>query len=65
MFRQALEGVLGLRLVKGEPAAAADAAAGEPGLVAVTRDVGRSPFPGPAALRPPARQVVSEQSADV
>jgi cyclic beta-1,2-glucan synthetase len=58
MLRQALEGVLGLRLTGGELIALAELApAGDLSLVRVLRDVGGSPFPGPAALRPPAQQV--------
>jgi cyclic beta-1,2-glucan synthetase len=64
VFRQALEGVLGLRLVGGELVAPADLApAGDLTLVRVIRDVARSPFEGPQELRPPVRQVVSEQAA--
>jgi cyclic beta-1,2-glucan synthetase len=63
MFRQALEGVLGLRLVGGEVVAPADpASAGDLTLVRVSRDVRRSPFPGPAGLRPAGQQVTAEQT---
>src|SRR3954447_10482474 len=48
MFRQALEGVLGLRLVNGEIVAPADRTpAGDLNLVRVSRDVSGSPFSRP------------------
>jgi cyclic beta-1,2-glucan synthetase len=62
MFRQAMEGVLGLRLVGGVMVPPADRApAGELMLVRVARDTTRSPLPGPAGLRPPAQEIVNEQ----
>ncbi len=64
MFRQALEGVLGLRLVEGMIVPPADfAPAGDLSPVQVGRDVSRSPFEGPVVLRPPA-QSVSPEHAD-
>ena len=48
MFRQALEGVLGLRLVAGEVVPPADLAPpAELGPVRVARDLSASPLPGP------------------
>jgi cyclic beta-1,2-glucan synthetase len=66
MFRQALEGVLGLRLVGGEIVAPADLApAGDLTLVSVCRDVRHSPFPGPAVLRRARQRVAAEHAAQV
>jgi cyclic beta-1,2-glucan synthetase len=66
IFRQALEGVLGMRLVEGEMIPPADLApAGELSLVCLSRDLARSPLPGPEHLRPPAQQIVAEQSLDL
>jgi cyclic beta-1,2-glucan synthetase len=63
MFRQSLEGVLGVRLIAGELVPPADLApAGDLSLVRVSRDLGASPLPGPAVLRPPAQQIVAEQT---
>jgi cyclic beta-1,2-glucan synthetase len=62
MFRQALEGVLGLRLVGGAMVPPADPGpAGDLGAVRVSRDLAASPLPGPAGLRPPAQDVANEQ----
>ena len=56
MFRQALEGVLGMRLVRGEVAPPDDPGApAELGPARVLRDVDLSPLPGPPATRPPAK----------
>src|SRR5262245_39111728 len=63
MFRQALEGVLGLRLAGGELAPPPDPApAGDLSLVRASRDVARSPLPGPAVLRPPAQHVAPDSA---
>jgi cyclic beta-1,2-glucan synthetase len=66
LFRQALEGVLGLRLRAGVFAEDAPppgpGPAGALGLVRVSRDVTGSPLPGPAALRPPAQHLAPEPS---
>jgi cyclic beta-1,2-glucan synthetase len=63
MLRQALEGVLGLRLLQGEMVPPSDLApAGELSLVRVSRDTARSPLNGPAELRPPAQHITTEQS---
>jgi cyclic beta-1,2-glucan synthetase len=65
VFRQALEGVLGLRLVGGEPVPPA-----EPGpsadltLELASRDLSRSPLPGPPALRPPAWLLEPEKASN-
>jgi cyclic beta-1,2-glucan synthetase len=62
MFRQALEGMLGLRLVASEIVPPPDLApAGDLALVRVSRDLTRSPLQGPDELRPPAQQVAIEQ----
>jgi cyclic beta-1,2-glucan synthetase len=62
MFRQALEGVLGIRLIDGELVPPADPApAGDLSLIRVSRDLTGSPFPAPAALRPSPQQIVAEQ----
>jgi cyclic beta-1,2-glucan synthetase len=62
MFRQALEGVLGLRLAGGAMVPPADLApAGELFLVRVTRETSKSPLQGPSGLRPPAQQIATEQ----
>src|SRR5262249_36068884 len=64
MFRQALEGVLGLRLASGESVPPADRApAGALTLARVSRNVSGSPLPGPAGLRPPAQHVAAEHVA--
>jgi cyclic beta-1,2-glucan synthetase len=65
VFRQALEGVLGMRLDGGElvppaePGPPADLA-----LELVYRDVSRSPLPGPAALRPPVDSLEPERATN-
>jgi cyclic beta-1,2-glucan synthetase len=62
VFRQALEGVLGVRLAGGELVSAADLASnGDLSLMRVTRDLSRSPLLGPAELRGPAQQIVAEE----
>jgi cyclic beta-1,2-glucan synthetase len=62
LFRQALEGVLGLRLIGGEVIPPADSAPiGDLSLVRVSRDAARSPLLGRAGLRPPAQHIASEQ----
>jgi cyclic beta-1,2-glucan synthetase len=64
MFRQALEGVLGLRLVAGKVVAPAEPSrAAEPTLSHLVRDTTKSPFPAPAALRRPAQRIEAETSA--
>jgi cyclic beta-1,2-glucan synthetase len=59
MFRQALEGVLGLRLVGGAMRVPAEEVEQPGGLtpVGVARDPARSPFHRPGGLRPPARPI--------
>ena len=60
MFRQALEGVLGLRLVDGELVAPAETAPeGELSLVRVARDTTRSPLQDPAGWRPPPQEIAA------
>jgi len=55
MFRQALEGVLGMRLVRGEIAPPHEPGApAELAPARVLRDVGLSPLPESPAMRPPA-----------
>jgi cyclic beta-1,2-glucan synthetase len=62
VFRQALEGVLGMRLAGGELVPPADhAPAGDLSLTRITRDLTRSPLLGPAGLRPPAQQIAAEE----
>jgi cyclic beta-1,2-glucan synthetase len=62
MFRQALEGVLGLRLVDGAMLPPSDPApAGDLALSRVSRDTTASPLHGPAGLRPPAQHIAIEQ----
>jgi cyclic beta-1,2-glucan synthetase len=62
VFRQALEGVLGMRLFGGEMVAPADLApAGELSLARICRDLTGSPLPGPTQLRRPAQQITTEQ----
>jgi cyclic beta-1,2-glucan synthetase len=64
MLRQALEGVLGLRLEDGAMVNGGIAGpAGELGLVHAVRDLNRSPLHGPAELRTTAQEIVSEQAA--
>jgi cyclic beta-1,2-glucan synthetase len=63
MFRQALEGVLGLRLVNGRivpPPAIAPPV--EPRLIRVSRDTMKSPLDGPPILRSPAQIIEVEPS---
>jgi cyclic beta-1,2-glucan synthetase len=63
MFRQALEGVLGLRLAGGEMVPPTEfAPAGELSLARVSRDVTGSPFPGPPGLRPPGQEITAEEA---
>jgi cyclic beta-1,2-glucan synthetase len=58
MFRQALEGVLGLRLVDGTMVPPPEIApAAGPRLVRIARDTTSSPLPGPAGLQPPAQRI--------
>jgi len=62
MFRQALEGVLGLRLEGGAMVPSTiQAPAGGLSLVHAVRDLSRSPLHGPSALRPPVQHIASEQ----
>jgi cyclic beta-1,2-glucan synthetase len=64
MFRQALEGVLGLRLQAGAMVPSTfPAPAGELSLVDVVRDLTRSPLLGPAELRTAAQRITREQPA--
>jgi len=61
MFRQALEGVIGARLVEGAVAPPADPMpATELTLNRIFRDVTGSPLEAPAGLRKPAQEVVSQ-----
>ena len=61
MFRQALEGVLGVRLTAGAMVAAVPAcSAGELKLIRVVRDTSLSPLPGVPGLRLPAQQIEAE-----
>jgi cyclic beta-1,2-glucan synthetase len=63
MFRQALEGVIGLRLDAGRIVPPSDLApSAELAAIRVARDLSRSPFDGPAALRPAAQQIDAEQT---
>jgi cyclic beta-1,2-glucan synthetase len=65
VFRQALEGVLGVRLVNGELVPPSDLPpVGDLGAPRVSRDVSRSPLPGPAGLRPPAQHLTCQPPAD-
>jgi cyclic beta-1,2-glucan synthetase len=65
MFRQALEGVLGLRLRGGEVVAPSElGTTAELGPAQVFRDVTRSPLEGPPVLRP-AGQNITACSADL
>jgi len=65
MFRQALEGVLGLRLVRGEVQVPEilDTTAGDAPTIRVARDLSATPLQGPPALRLPAQSVEVEHSA--
>ncbi|HYT92203.1 MAG TPA: hypothetical protein VEL76_26040, partial [Gemmataceae bacterium] len=61
VFRQALEGVLGVRLVNGALVPPSDLPpVGDLGTPRVSRDVRRSPLQGPAGLRPPAQHVTCQ-----
>jgi cyclic beta-1,2-glucan synthetase len=61
MFRQAIEGVLGYRLVDGAVVPPPDPeAAAELGHARVDRDVSASPLPGPEGLRNPRTRVEDE-----
>jgi cyclic beta-1,2-glucan synthetase len=64
MFRQALEGVLGLRLVHGtvRPPTGPGPPAGLE-IHEVSRNVLDSPLPGPDSLRPPAQKIGTERPA--
>jgi cyclic beta-1,2-glucan synthetase len=63
LFRQALEGVLGVRLIGGKMVPPADPApAGELCLVRLSRDVNGSPLEGPGILRPAAQHIAAEPS---
>jgi cyclic beta-1,2-glucan synthetase len=63
LFRQALEGVLGVRLIGGKMVPPADPApAGELCLVRLSRDVNGSPLEGPGVLRPAAQHIAAEPS---
>jgi cyclic beta-1,2-glucan synthetase len=59
MFRQALEGVLGLRLAGGKIVArSCRATAGEPRLIRISRDTSNSPLPRTEGLRAVAEEIV-------
>jgi cyclic beta-1,2-glucan synthetase len=61
MFRQALEGVLGLRLADGAMVPPTGlASAGELSLIRAARDTTLSPLPGVSGLRLPAQHIVAE-----
>ena len=63
MLRQAVEGVLGLRLRGGEIGHRSELGpAAELGLVHVTRDVTRSPLEAAPTLRPAARSITAGQA---
>jgi cyclic beta-1,2-glucan synthetase len=63
MFRQALEGLLGLRLFGGCMVPPDDfAPAGELGLIRVVRDTSGSPLVAPSGLRSPAQTIEVEPS---
>jgi cyclic beta-1,2-glucan synthetase len=63
MFRQALEGVLGLRLAGGAIVPATGfAPVGELSLVRATRDTTLSPLPSVPSLRRFAQEIVAEQA---
>jgi cyclic beta-1,2-glucan synthetase len=63
MFRQAVEGVLGLRLVAGTMVPPAEPTpAGEPSLVRVARDMAQSPLQAHAGLRPLAQQITTGEA---
>jgi cyclic beta-1,2-glucan synthetase len=61
MFRQALEGVLGFRLEAGRVVPPEGATpGGDITALHVARDPSKSPFPGPAVLRPAAQRIDAE-----
>jgi cyclic beta-1,2-glucan synthetase len=61
MFRQAWEGVLGLRLQGGRIIpSTVQAAAGEPSLIHAVFDLTKSPLDGPPVLRPAIQHIASE-----
>jgi cyclic beta-1,2-glucan synthetase len=63
MFRQALEGVLGLRLAGGRIVTPTDLEpAGELAAFRVSRDLSKSPLRGPADVRSGLQEIVSEQT---
>jgi cyclic beta-1,2-glucan synthetase len=65
MLRQALEGILGLRLQRGTMVRSTfQAPAGEIGLIHAVRDLTKSPLHGPPALRPPPQRIATEQPID-
>ncbi len=65
MFRQAIEGVLGLSLQAGVMVPSTiPAPAGEPSLFEAVRDLTKSPLPGPAGSHIPlAQRIASKQPA--
>jgi cyclic beta-1,2-glucan synthetase len=63
MFRQALEGVLGLRLRGGAIGHRTELGLPtELALIRVTRDLTRSPLEGPSLLRPPAQTLTTDEA---
>jgi cyclic beta-1,2-glucan synthetase len=65
VFRQALEGVLGVRLVDGKLVAPSGLSpVGELGTPGVSRDVRHSPLQGPARLRPAAQHLTCYRQTD-
>jgi cyclic beta-1,2-glucan synthetase len=63
MFRQAIEGVLGMRLDRGKIISPTDPSpSGEIGLIRLSRDVSQSPLTASATLRPPAQSVEPERT---
>jgi cyclic beta-1,2-glucan synthetase len=65
VFRQALEGVLGVRLVGGKLVAPSDLPPVEElGTPSVSRDVRHSPLQGPAHLRPAAQHLTCRPGTD-
>ncbi len=63
MFRQAIEGVLGLRLNRGTLAPAGETSAGPLSLIRLNRDLSVSPFSASERLRPPPQEIGAEQTA--
>src|SRR5262249_18751181 len=62
-FRQAVEGFLGLRLDGGRIVPPTEMVpCGDVAIVRLARDLHRSPFPGPAVLRPEAQRIDAEQT---